>query len=673
MHSFKQLGLLSAITASLTLAGCGGSSSSGSSTDVTPETEGTEVGGTVSAPGGMVAQFEPVSPFQLAAEFFIPSAAASITGLEPVEGADVELIRVDNDGNQVGEVLARTTTSITGDYTLNVPAGTSLAGNLIVRITGSNNNQLRAQVVEQDVDIDPISEFILQKFIEQGANLETLETDKVVKLQGQAEQFDLTAEADLTNMLATLDSQLGDFVEGQVDLISTPEGDVTEIAGDFRSSALNLGLHDSDGQGYGTFAMDIYGDSFSFSDNGEGEVGVTLDVGYSAYANFVGADDGTPWVNYFPEPDVNESESFVATYTNNGVLTLEGEFEEEIDGDFGFRFPPVTYRLQKNTSNNLFFLLAQEAVVRYRTVDTNNDGQKDAIDPNQKDGDEILRSLEYFARLPENATASDLSGDFGLVSLLTYLGEGSGIRVESETSTVNFDGSGNFVVTGGSLFEIFRDATGNMTNLEGTAGDDSGSVTLEADGTISAIGGGAANGFVNDTFDFVAVPNFNGTNPDDGTDFAEFNHSLMVKLPNGTAPDLTDRTYRVFLLSVTFENDGSIYLNYTGFDSTLSFASNESASIDAKYSSVVKSGSLASEVGVENFPLENDLTVSLDGTGSLNLTAPQASGGDGVTSMDGFMSADGSLGLLRTSFDADGAGSGASFNELGLVVLVELP
>ncbi|AZT85261.1 hypothetical protein EHN06_17825 [Marinobacter sp. NP-4(2019)] len=668
MYSFKRLALLSAVTASLAVTGC---SNSSSSNDDTADTQGTEVGGKVTAPGGMVAQLEPRSPLEVAVAFFVPGAAAAITGLEPVEGADVELIRVDNDGNQIGEVLARTTTSITGDYTLTVPDGTSLAGNLIVRISGSNNQQLRSQVVEQEVDIDPISEFVLQKFIERGADLDSLETDKIVKLRGQADEFDLTAEADLSSMFAKLDEEIGDFVEGQVDSISTPEGDVTEIAGDFRSSALNLELHDSDGQGFGTFATDTYSDDFTFTDKGDGEVGVTLSANASAYAYLGGADDGSAMVEYYPELADNETESFTGTYSSNGVLTLEGEFEEDIDGDFGFRHPPVTYRLQKTTANNLFFLLAQEAAVRYRTIDTDEDGEKDAIDPEQKDGDEVMRSLEYFARLPENATNSDLSGDFGLVSLFTYLGEGAGIRVESEQSTVSFDGAGNFVLTGGSLLEIARDATGGTTTLSGTPDDGSGSLTLESNGTISDIGG-PANGFVNDTFDFLAVPDFDGANPNDGNDFAEIHHSLMIKLPDGSAPTLADRTYRVFLLSATFRDNGSIFLNNTGFDSTVTFTSETAAEITADYVSIVKSGGLAAEVGKETFALKNTLDVSFDSSGALSMTASQAGGGDGVTTMDGFISHDGSLGLLRTAFDPDGTGP-ASIEELGLVVLVELP
>jgi hypothetical protein len=53
------------------------------------------------------------------------------------------------------------------------------------------------------------------------------------------------------------------------------------------------------------------------------------------------------------------------------------------------------------------------------------------------------------------------------------------------------------------------------------------------------------------------------------------------------------------------------------------------------------------------------------------MTGPQQNGGPGVTAMDGFMNADGSLGLLRTSYDPDGDGP-EGINDLGLMVLVEI-
>ncbi|HCR78891.1 MAG TPA: hypothetical protein DIW42_04405, partial [Alcanivorax sp.] len=176
------------------------------------------ISGTATAPAGAVAFHEAPSLFELALNVLIPPAHAAITGLDPVGGATVELLRVDNAGNPVGEVLAETVTSITGDYRLTLPDGVNLAGNLIVRITGTGT-EMRAQVVDQAVNINPVSEFVLRKFIEEGTDLDQLVATDVVTLSGKVDTFDLTAGNDLSDMLAKLDQEVGEFVEQQVAVI----------------------------------------------------------------------------------------------------------------------------------------------------------------------------------------------------------------------------------------------------------------------------------------------------------------------------------------------------------------------------------------------------------------------------------------------------------------------
>lgn len=147
MKKIKHIAIAGALSSSLLVAGCGGSSSSDSAAD--PQASSRDISGTATAPAGTVAYYEKQNAFELALNFFISPLAAAITGLEPIEGAAVELIRVDNNGDQVGDVLAETRTSgLTGSYNLTLPEGVNLAGNLVVRITGTNSKNLRAQVVE---------------------------------------------------------------------------------------------------------------------------------------------------------------------------------------------------------------------------------------------------------------------------------------------------------------------------------------------------------------------------------------------------------------------------------------------------------------------------------------------------------------------------------------------
>ena len=194
----------------------------------------TTIEGTAEAPQGVIAQLDYNKSFIVAAvEYTFSAAIAGITGLEPVTGATVELIRIDDDGNQVGDVLATTSTSITGDYSLALPTGVSLAGNLIVRITGNSGASMSAMVVDQAVDINPISQFVLDKFVDDdNLVLADLAINEVVSLQGKVEEFDLTATADLATMIDQLEAQVGAFVDNEIAIIeSTPDDGAAAAAG----------------------------------------------------------------------------------------------------------------------------------------------------------------------------------------------------------------------------------------------------------------------------------------------------------------------------------------------------------------------------------------------------------------------------------------------------------
>lgn len=340
MNCFKKLALATAVSSVVGIAGCGGSSGGSSSDSNTAS--GETISGTATAPAGTVAHWQEPGLMEVAVNFLISPAAAAITGLQPVQGANVELIRVDDDGNQIGNVLATTSTSISGDYTLTLPEGVNLAGNLVVRITGQNNQQLRAQVVEKDVDISPVSEFVLRKFIETGANLDQLVVTDVVKLSGKVEEYDLTKVSgqNLDAMFTSLENEVGTFIENDVVAISAQGAATASIAGSYINTAFAFALHDTDGNGYGTYAHDTWIDRFTFTAGDTGTVNVDFTASDSAYANLHGTALDQAMVYY--EVDSEQlSESFEGSYTTAGVLSVEGEFEEDLDTDsgFGWRWP----------------------------------------------------------------------------------------------------------------------------------------------------------------------------------------------------------------------------------------------------------------------------------------------------------------------------------------------
>ncbi|MEJ2310576.1 MAG: hypothetical protein P8Z78_14895, partial [Gammaproteobacteria bacterium] len=111
-NRFKRSILALAIAGSFTLlTACDDDDDSTTSPDDPAPVPTTTISGVAEALDGQVALLENKPMLMIAAEFLIPAAHAAISGLDPVTGAIVELIRIDDDGNQIGDVLASTTTS----------------------------------------------------------------------------------------------------------------------------------------------------------------------------------------------------------------------------------------------------------------------------------------------------------------------------------------------------------------------------------------------------------------------------------------------------------------------------------------------------------------------------------------------------------------------------------
>ena len=657
---------LIACVASVTiLAGCGGSSSSSSDDAGGGGATSRTISGTATAPAGAVAFHEAPSLFELALNVLIPPAHAAITGLDPVGGATVELLRVDNAGNPVGEVLAETVTSITGDYRLTLPDGVNLAGNLIVRITGTGT-EMRAQVVDQAVNINPVSEFVLRKFIEEGTDLDQLVATDVVTLSGKVDTFDLTAGNDLSDMLAKLDQEVGEFVEQQVAVIKAQPGDADSVTGDYRSAAFSLGLHDSDNDNFGTFANDMWRGQFDFADGGGNTVAITLEGEESAYSNFSGMSVATGSIYYETDIDT-ESENLSGTLTDSGILSIEGAFEEEINGDNAFRYPSVIYNLQQVRNTGLFFLLSQEAAVRYGTTDTNGDEEPDALDPNDRRGDEVFRALEVFARSPSGMSDSDLSGAFGRVFLETYAQTGV-IELQTEVNVVTFNGDGTFDYGDASGHRVGLESNGSTYQTLSETGSTGDAINVSADGDIISAGTEdgqpvPTDGFINDTFDFIA---FAETENNENI-WAQFNKTLMVKLPD-SAPDVSGKRYRLMLLSVALDGVGNgssdIEMINSQFNSYVNLTSNTAGTLNGSFTLVEKTG-LGGDLVVEQDTVDEPLTASIAANGATTLTL---AGQDGSNIMEGFFNQDASLGVFTTRWVPQGGDP----NELGLVVLIDV-
>lgn len=149
-HRILRLGAIAATTALLAACGGGGSSSSGSTSGVT-------ISGTVSAPGGTVALYQPHGFERILAGIFGEPAYGAISGILNVgAGVTVNLIQVDAAGNQVGAVIASGTTGANGSYSINAPVGFTPGPQYVVRADGGSTT-IDARVTSDSVDIDPVT------------------------------------------------------------------------------------------------------------------------------------------------------------------------------------------------------------------------------------------------------------------------------------------------------------------------------------------------------------------------------------------------------------------------------------------------------------------------------------------------------------------------------------
>ncbi len=663
--------LVIGISAGLLVAGCSSDSSPGPDTQDT----GTEISGTATAPSGAVARLERRNTMLLAlADILFAPAHAGITGLQPVTGADVELIRVDDLGNQVGDVLATGVTSVTGDYTLTVPSGVDLSGDLVVRISGMGGTQMRAQVVQEDVDINPVSEFVLAKFIEQGADLDTLTTASVIKLTGQVDEFDMTAGADMQAMLDLLEAETGAYVEDQIGLIESSPGDAATLVGDYRGIEMGGGLHDDDQQ-YGVGALTVDGGVFEFalSDRGNGDVDLafSLEEDFESRQQFNGGNPSLFNDVYVDTDGVVDP----ARINNAGVLSIETEFEEDIDGDFGWRYPPGLILLQKARNDNLFVATASEAGVRYQTIDTNDDGTKDAVDPQAREGDEVFRSLVVAAQQPAGMSNADLSGSFGEVFFEVSLGAGGNYDISAGHGILTFDGFGTFDAGESPFADLARTAPGqNPVYSESTdPAETDVPYNVSDNGRSVTVGTGpdqeTLDTLFDSNFDFFSTQSSlvddNG-DPDDGlVNSIEVVTSYAVRLPDAQL-DISDKVYRVFFLGTAL-GQTSTALAVERFDTLLSMNNDGlSGTIVSEIADVEKVSPTAEVEAFTDEPVTlEDVPINVAANGAATIVIDDA---EGTMTLAGYFSHDGSLGL----FDSRYADTGQDPDELGIVILVEI-
>ena len=676
------------LACSIVLAAC--------SSDDDPAPAGSiKISGLVEAPNGVVAQFEHDKPFLLAAtDLLVPPAHADIIGLDPVGGATVELIRIDNDGNQIGDVLASTVTSITGNYDLALPAGVSLAGNLIVRITGNSGTSMSAMVVELAVDINPISQYVLDKFVDvPNLVLGDLALNEVVSLQDKVEAFDLTATADLSSMLAQLDAELGELVDTEIAVLTSPPDDgtaVAALAGSWNSVELGIGMQDTELSTSGTFELDTLSEGMSIAAGavaGEVEFSTGVSTLIDAFTNYTVTSLASVFIGHDTSL-TSDTEVLAGSIDSDGNIVLELPFEEDLDTvdlqqdpdgpDFGWRWPPVTIAVNNTGNDNTLVFNISDVGVRYETIDTNNDGVKDAINPDAKVGDLATMGLGLLLKQGSGMGDTSLAGDYGIVSTTVDLATAPTPLGSADTTVgvVNFNnGTAN---VGSNAFDnlgFTREATSltsvTLSDFGGTEGPFTFPYSVTAEGmvTLDPDSNGPSpedlEGWANDDGSVIGLVNVQAIG---SPIITAVTHEIMVgvKLP-ATTPAMGNAVFKLYPVTYGSDENGLTEMVSLRSISSLTFdagATTATADFNARgYQRTTDIAKVEALLDVNEVPFNYTVTIGANGAIAMNFSDPAA---DEISRLDGFISGDGKMLVLRNSESDDTVNE--KFRAIGMAI-----
>lgn len=547
-------------------------------------------------------------------------------------------------------------------------------------------------VVDQQVDINPVSQYVLDKFVDdETIVLADLDVNDIVTLSGKVDEFDLTAapDASLTELLAQLEAEVGEFVESEIEVIESEPADETLIASVAGTWALMQGSvaqHDSEAGDFGTTASDISLEKINVAGGAAtGEVEISSDSLFLDTEAQMGVYNGGQSLTAYTETQ-GDTFSFTADLDSNGNLVIEEPFSEELEAvaaedldgpDFGWRYPPSTILINSSGNDNLKLVFNKSAAVRYETVDTNSDGIKDAINPDAKSGDEVF--VDYTVILKQAETPpTQLTGDYGYLTYQQEMDEGGYSYYSVESGKASFTGATTFDINyATSEIERIRNlSTGDVS--VSMAADQLGSgasvsYSIDSSTGIISLSNGYLQGVITADNSFMAMLGVENTGPDTGFIHRSF---MATKLPASVMPDLSNAQYKLYTVISGLDSTGRIVAKTLTSDSTLAFNSDGTlAALYVEDNGIERANDTAQiETLIGQSATLDGLAVTV-GSGE-NLGRVKVSLGDlsdnGVQDesvMDGFVSEDGNLMLfkLKTDFST----TTVNEYEIGFVIAVK--
>lgn len=672
VNDLKSLILFFIFILSFIISGCGDDNKSVPINTLNPSVS--NVSGLVEAPGGAIAQHKNINNGFFSG--FINHAYAAITGLAPVTNASVVLIRIDDNGVQVGNTIAETTTDDDGRYSFSLSSSVDLSGNLIVEIQ-SGNSQMRAIAIGEEVDINPVTHVVLQTLIDSPLALASLSVKQIDALTDKVSRIDLTDTPSFNDAIDKLASDgVIDVIKNEIVSIGNGIGNSENAEGNwYVISKVNKFVDNENGQnaiahGQNDIAIDT--SWFTITSQNEGLIQATenkyIEIGanyFSTFAENMLSNEINPFHHYFsPENPDNSDPSNDQTSENLEVLTLSIDGENnlhqtlefaEILGRFdndephiGRQIGATSMILYSAGNDNIKFGTLRNQIREYHTTDTDNDGKKDAIDLSSKIGDTAFSLLNVAMKTPDNLTADVFNGNYGVVSVYDFLNPlEHTTQFGAFTVLANFDGVGNITIPENTLDEITITRHAIVSDAQ-----------LTAELNVTHITENEANSFsyVVDESEYGGL-NFSdeskGYSSDDGklivkqkdiTGEFEFEQefSLLTKLGDA-APELNNTSYKLIAIKKGVNALGLQQLMNISSDSKITFNDNQ-ATISSTVTGYERDNEVAQIRTISGNKETLTFSMELSQNGEILLNATNA---DTSINMNGFVAEDASYILLK--------------------------
>jgi hypothetical protein len=424
-------------------------------------------------------------------------------------------------------------------------------------------------------------------------------------------------------------------------------------------------MEDQDDGLFGSFTVGLEAETdIPFTDEGIGQVslgsGPDLVSSFTDYVTSSTSDRGIDYGIDFNLP--GDPDSFPAVIDADGNISLSFPFEENLDDggpggpEFGTRSPPGTLYLKAVANGNTYIFKSLGAEVGYGTIDTNNDGVLDALNPDDRQFDSVAASLSIVLKQGSGMTAASLNGDFGFVSLATFLGVSPTLSIfESIVGENNLNNGTVTIQDGGQdTRQVIRtpvtltDVT--LTDNVVPEGAETFSYTVSDTGQVM-FGIDTIPHLANDDGSVMAFVNSEAEGSP--IDFVGNSIVIQVRLGTNMAASLDDATYQLFLLAYVLRTDGYSNVHTLGHGSVGVFNADATTfSVNGTDRGFSRDTDLA-QISPFSDPID-DFVFTVDSIAANGALTMSVSDGTGTDTLKGFVSSDGNLLILRAlSTDPD--------------------